>query len=349
MAKVTINMDSLKSNRDYIRHKIGDGNNIYRILPPFGDIEKHNNYPYIRWSIAWLQDPKSGKRLPFATPLTDGEVCPVQEYNDALNTFIEDKKAELKADGNSDADIKVELDGLRTIQWQLRIQHVYAYNACDQSGQVGILELKSTAHKAMKKMMGVYIKEHGQDPTSLSCEEDDSGVWFNVLKEGKGKDTEYSVVFNQTRQKMNGQLVKIDDRSALPDHVSSNYETLAYDLTSIYRRKSYDELKELLMFNIAILVKEVPEAALPGYEVEVEEVAPVRKPAPKVAVTPAPKAKVVLNLADDDEDEEVAPVRKPAPKVAVTPAPKPVQKRAVEAAPFDDDELSALTNEILGD
>ena len=355
MAKITINMDSLKSNRDWVRHKINDGSNIFRILPPFGDPSVHNNYPYRRWSVSWLQDPKSGKRKPFATPLTEGEACPVQEYNDALNKRIEARVHALKAEGFSDAELKAEMEGIRGVQWTMRLQHLYAYNACDQSGSVGLLELKSTAHKAMKKMMNQYIKDYSQDPTSLGSEETDSGVWFNIAKEGKGKDTEYSVAFHQTRQKMNGQLVKIDDRSALPENVVENYESLAYDLNSIYTRKNYDDLKDILMFNIAILAQEVPEAAFGEYAIEddaVEDVKP-QKTAPK-AVEPVVKkgsAKITLNLDDDDGDDEPAPVRKA--QQASSPRPVTVAPAAKKSAPVldsnDDDELSALTAEILGD
>jgi len=354
MAKITINMDSLKSGRDWVRHKINDGSNIYRILPPFGDPSIHNNYPYRRWSVSWLQDPKSGKRKPFATPLTEGETCPVQEYNDALNKHIEARIHTLKSDGYSDGDIKAAIEGLRSVQWNMRLQHVYAYNACDQSGSVGLLELKSTGHKAMKKMMNQYIKDYGQDPTSLGSEETDSGVWFNISKEGKGKDTEYGVAFHQTRQKMNGQLVKIDDRTALPENVVANYESLAYDLNSIYTRKNYDELKAILMFNIALLAEEVPEAAFAGYEVEGVEtqVAPaaVRKTEEAAPVAKKGTAKVMLNL-DDSEDEAPAPARKAAAPVVQrsTPAPQPAKKTIAPAQSFDDDELSALTAEILGD
>lgn len=363
MGRITINMDSLKSSRDWVRHKVNEGSNIFRILPPFGNLEQHNNYPYRRWSIAWLLDPKSNKRRPFATPLTDGETCPVQEYCDALNTVIEDKKNQLKAEGYSDADIKVELEGLRSVQWNMRLQHVYAYNACDQAGTVGILELKSTAHKAMKKMMNQYIKEHGQDPTSLGCEDDDSGVWFNISKEGKGKDTEYSVSFNQTRQKMNGQLVKIDDRSSLPEHVISNYESLAYDLSSIYIRKNYDELKSILMFNLALIAQEIPEAAFEGYEIEGIDVKPGTSTLKKSSNSEAdeapfstkkPASKVTLNLGNDDDEDETPPVRKTATPVAkpaavAKPVAQPVKRAVAPVQVFEDNELDALTAEILGD
>jgi len=348
MAKITINMDSLKSGRDWVRHKVNDGSNIYRILPPFGDASVHNNYPYRRWSICWLQDPKSGKRKPFATPKTDSEECPIQEYSDALNKYIEAKLHHLKADGLSETDIKAEMEGLRSVQWNIKPQHIYAYNACDQAGSVGLLEIKSTAHKAMKKMMNQYIKDYGQDPTSLNSDENDSGVWFNITKEGKGKDTEYGVVFHQTRQKMNGQLVKIDDRTALPEHVVNNYESLAYDLNSIYTKKNYDELREILMFNLSLLAEEVPEAVLEGYGVDTppsttEAVSKVQQ-APKKSAT-----KVTLNLNDaDDADDEPAPVRKAA-SAPMPVKPSPSTKKTTVSQSFEDDELSALTAEILGD
>jgi hypothetical protein len=211
----------------------------------------------------------------------------------------------------------------------------------------------------MKKMMNVYIKEHGQDPTSLGSENDDSGVWFNILKEGKGKDTEYSVAFNQTKQKINGTLVKIDDRSALPDHVVDNYDSLAYDLGSIYVRKNYDELRTILMFNLGILAQEVPEAGLvPGFELEEaeEKVAPPARKSARPALvedeTPIKRAVAKVTLKLDDEDDEPAPARKAAAPVAAKPAVKaaaPVKKAPAPVQEFDDDELNALTNEILGD
>jgi hypothetical protein len=364
MGKIQISMDSLKSGRDWVRHKINDGSNVFRILPPFGDPETHRNWPFRKWSVAWLQDPKSGKRKPFATPMTDGEACPVQEYVDALNKYVEEKKAGLKAEGYSDGDIKAELEGLRSIQWNVRVQHLYAYNACDKSGTVGLLELKSTAHKAMKKMMNQYIKDYAQDPTSLESEDDDSGVWFNITKDGKGKDTEYSVAFNQTREKDDkGRLVKIDDRSPLPENVVTNYSELGYDLSNMYTSKSYDELKEILLFNIALLAEEIPEATLDTYDIsdinvntatvkkasktshheeeeEVEEVKPTVKKTPAKAVA--------LNLAEDDDEDET-PVRKPTVAKPAAQVAKPAAKKAPVQQQFEDDELSALTAEILGD
>jgi hypothetical protein len=203
-------------------------------------------------------------------------------------------------------------------------------------------------------------------------------VWFNISKEGKGKETEYAVAFHQTRQKMNGQLVKIDDRSPLPEHVVANYESLAYDLGSIYIRKNYDELRGILLFNIALIAQEVPEVVLPGYdvsEIDVKTGASVVKKTKDVEEEETPAStvkkaapKVTLNLDGDDDEVSTptpatvrktvpAPVKAPEVKRTVV-ATQPVKKTAATQptktiAPVqshdDDEELTALTAEILGD
>lgn len=310
MGNITINTKSLKTSREWKRHKVQDGSNVYRILPPFGDVEVHNNYPYRKWSIAWLVDPQRGSRMPFATPLTDGEEkCPVKEYQDALKNHIENKKAMLKAEGMSDADIKETLKPLHDVQWNIKVQHVYAYNACDKSGNIGLLEIKSTAHKAMKKKMMEYIEKYGQDPTSLNSDlKEDSGVWFNITKEGSGKQTEYNVEFAKTQFKdADGDLVYKVDRTALPEQVVTGYGEQGYDLNSIYRRKSYDDLKQVLVHNLGLIAEDCPEAVLPGFELtsntNVTQTQTNETVTNDEEPTTKKKAAVNLNLNDSEDDD----------------------------------------------
>lgn len=306
MGNITINQDSLKTSREWKRHKVQDGSNVYRILPPYGKVEVHNNYPYRKWSIAWLMDPKRGKRMPFATPLTDGEEdCPVKEYQDALKKHIDNKKAMLQAEGMSDDSIRETLKPLHEVQWQIKVQHLYAYNACDKSGNVGLLEIKSTAHRAMKKKMSEYIEKYGQDPTSLNSDlKEDSGVWFNIKKEGSGKSTEYSVEFATISSKdSDGELVFKNDRSELPETVVDGYNQLGYDLNSVYRRKDYNELREILVNTLALLAEDCPEVVLPGFEATNNTTTQTTQQTDRTneATSTANKAKVNLNLDDDEE------------------------------------------------
>jgi hypothetical protein len=347
MSKITINQDSLKTSREWKRHTVKEGSNVYRILPPFGDVSVHNNYPYRKWSIAWLVDPRTGKRRPFASPLTDGEeACPVKEYQDALKAFVEKKKSTLEAQGLSKQQVKEALKGLYDVQWNIKVQHLYAYNACDKSGNVGLLEIKSTAQKALKKKMAEYIALYGQDPTSLGAAQDDSGVWFNFTKEGFGKDTTYGVDFNMDRFKdeATGRLMSAEDRSPLAPNVVEGYENLGYDLNTVYYRKKYNDLRDILLYNLQLIADEVPEAILPGFEIS--GAAPVQaQPEAQAAVAPTKSTKPVnLNLGDDDDDDE-APF-------ATQAAPAPVATAAAAATTMSDtdlDDIKDLADSVLGD
>lgn len=341
MSKIRINQDSLRTAREWKRHKISEGSNVYRILPPFGNAEVHNNYPYRKWNICWLLDPKTSRKLPFASPFTDGEdACPVHEYSKILQQHVEDKRNELKSAGKTDAQIKEELKALNELAWEMRVQKVFAYNAVDKSGNVGLLELKATAHKKMKAMMSQYIQDYQQDPTSLMSEDDDSGVWFNIIRSGMGKETEYDVQFNQQLVKINGKSLREDDRSPLQESVVSNYEAeLGYDLNSIYRRKSYKELRQILVANLALISKEIPDVVFPDYADEVANYLGDDTPPFEVESTPMVKpkiqgkSKVAIQLDTEDDDDE---------EVVAAPT------RSKSSADMSLEELKAMADSILG-
>ena len=266
MAQININLDALKPKKDWKRHKVQPGHNLYRMLPPFGDTS--NGYPYKKWMITWgLLDPESGRMRPYASSLTTGKKCPIMEYVDALSLKAETIKNDLSAKGATDADIKEHLKELNKVISNLRPKTVFAYNAANKAGEVGILEIKATAHKKLKELMMQYINDYAQDPTSLNSDQDDSGVWFDISRQGEGFNTEYDVAKVQIKVKdpTTGRTAFVDDQSALPDNVVKNYEQAAYDLTSIYQVKSYEELKDILLANIKNIVELCPEAAIEGF------------------------------------------------------------------------------------
>lgn len=338
MGKITINQEALKTSRQWTRHKVKDGSNIYRILPPFGDVEVHNNYPYRKWNVVWLTDPASGKRRPFASPFTDGaDKCPIHEFQLALKTFIDKKRQALQANGIPEDKIREHLGGLYEAQWNIRLQKLYAYNASDKSGNVGLLELKSTAHKKLKKRMNEYISKYAQDPTSLNSDvKDDAGVWFNFKREGSGKETTYDVEFNESSYRdESGEIITKIDRSPLPQNVVDNFNELAYDLNSIYVRKSYEELYEILLYNLKLLSKDTPLlASIPGFDVSgLDEVSITSQQKQEVREEPAQKAEIKPNVSLNLGDE---------------PNESPVEKKeAAESAPLTNDNIDDFINSIL--
>lgn len=260
--KIKINLDSLKARREWKRHKVKEGHNVFRVLPPFGD--NSNGYAYRKWQIIWgLTDPDSGRMRPFASSMTSEKKCPVTEYTQTLKKKLETLRTQLQASGESEDSIKERLSSLSKLITDLSPKTVYVYNAIDKSGEVGLLELKSTAHKKMKAEMVQYIQDYNQDPTSLNSDELDSGVWFDVIRTGEGRDTEYDVKKYQNKvKKAAGGFSFEDDRSPLPDSVVENYENMAYDLSSVYQIKTYDELSKILEANMPIILDMCQDASL---------------------------------------------------------------------------------------
>ena len=337
--KIKINLDSLKTRREWKRHKVKDGSNVYRILPPFG--ESSNGYPYRKWQIIWgLIDPESGRARPFASSMTSEKKCPVTEYVQELKKKAETLKSQLAAAGVDEETQKNRLGVLNKLINDLAPKTVYIYNAADKSGEVGLLELKSTAQKKMKAEMANYIQDYNQDPTSLSSDETDSGLWFNITRSGMGRDTEYDVKKMQikTKNPTSGKISFEDDRSPLPEAVVENYENLAYDLGAVYQVKTYEQLQEILDANMESIIEMCPDADLNAdgafERVVIKDVQPVAKAAPTAAVKPTGTKPVNLKM-DDADDEDQAEVVHPSSKVKAT------------AASVDDDflaEADALLN-----
>jgi hypothetical protein len=228
---------------------------------------------------------------------------------------------------------------------------VYLYNAADKAGTVGLLELKSTAHKDMKEKMNKYIRDYNQDPTSLNSADDDSGVWFDVTRSGEGFGTEYAVNVVQTAVKMGNKIMKEDDRSPLPEALVQNYDNLAYDLSAVYKVNSYNDLNEILQANLDTFYKVCPEADLTlpvdldAEDADEEEAAAVGAATVKTAhnkvaqttatstVRSSGKVPVALKLQDDDDEEAVVKT--------------PVKKAVPAAAVMDDDEFMRQADAIL--
>ena len=255
MSNIKINLDSLnpKSFKKTVRHKVQDGDNIVRFLPPFG--AEAQGSPYIKWNVVWgLTDPNSGRMRPFASSSTYEGRCPVYDYLDLLKQ---------KLDTITD---EVKLEELNKFISNLRPKSVYAYNAVDKSGQIGVLELKTTAHRKVIALMSQYINDYSQDPTSLNADATDSGVWFNVTRTGKGFDTTYDAKKYQTMSKdANGVPQFQDDRSPLAENIVQNFDSIAYDLSTIYQKLSYEDLKDILIANVVNASETLPELLVPGF------------------------------------------------------------------------------------
>jgi len=331
--KMSVNQRAFEDRKEKTRHKVNDGDNIFRILPPFGD--ESEGYPYKRWTLTWLHDPQTGNKRPFASLWSFGHKdCPAAEYTKLLQDKREALENQLLSNGKTKEQVKEALAPISETLYEMKPKSTFFYNAVNKSGQVGILELKKSAHDALKKVFRQYITDYGFDPTSLNSDHTDSGVWVKITRTGQRMDTEYSVDKNQMRVKdpETGKVRFEDDQGELPANVVENYDSLATNLFSLYREISYSDLKEVVLFNVAKMHdmltdtygKEAADLILvPGFKPESLEKHAETKAAPKAVAAVAKKAPVLR--MDDDEDDDVPPAAKTKPLKSYSP-------------PFDPDE-----------
>ena len=342
-----VNMKAFEDRKELKRHKIQDGSNVFRFLPPFGD--QAEGYPYRRWCIAWLADPETGRNRPYASPWSFGEKeCPANEYAKALMDKRDSLEKKLAAKDLSKEEIREKLKPISDILWKIKPKSTFFYNAVNKAGEVGVIELKKSSQDDLKKAMKEYIGDYSQDPTSLNSDNDDSGVWFKISKTGAGLNTEYKVEKNQTKVKdsATGKLSFQDDQEPLPEGVVQNYEAMATDLFTLYRQISYDDLKQILLHNLATFhsgfVKEFGQSGadlikIPGFEfdcAEAEEAQPVVKVEPSVTKS-APK-RPMPRLDDEEDLEQDEEEELPKAKMQARPAMR--QPTKIEPDLFDEAE-----------
>jgi hypothetical protein len=345
-----VNMNAFNERKEIKRHKINDGDNLFRMLPPYG--EESDGYPYRRWVIAWLADPETGRNRPYASPWSFGEKdCPVGEYVKELQNKRDILEKKLAAKDLSKEEIKEKLKPLAEILWKIKPKATFFYNAVNKSGEVGLLELKKSAHDSLKQAMKEYIADYNQDPTSLNSDADDSGVWFKIKKTGAGMSTEYSVEKSQAKVKdpSTGKISFQDDQSELPASVVENYEDLGNDLFKLYRQISYDDLRTILLFNLGqyyqAFCKEFGQKGadlikVEGFEFEssddevVDKEDEVEAPAPVVKQVSKPSKKPMPKFSDDEEEEDDVFVA-PRATAKTQQISKPSFKKPVDSNLFD--------------
>lgn len=141
-------------------------------------------------------------------------------------------------------------------------------------------------------------------------------MWFAVERSGEGRDTEYNVSFNEIKTRSpNGKISKEDDRTALSPNIEQNYDKLGYDLSTLYKVSSYEDLRAVLMANLQVLAEtDYRLGEIPGFELNATEAPVAKTTTPKTTTTSSLKTKIALDDEDMDDEEppfDVTPTKVP--------------------------------------
>jgi hypothetical protein len=315
------------------RFKIEDGDNVYRILPPMGELAEKGIWAKY-YSVVWGYKNSAGKAKPFVDPSERNRSNGMMEKVSAAlarRQKLESQKEQMKKAGATPEQLKQTNE----ILMNFNIESKYYVNAVNLKGEIGLLKIGSKAYRALvgdkkKNEKGLIdrLLDRNIDPISSL----DNGRYFNFFRQGTGLNTTYTVTVYQENVVINGQEYQQDKVHVIDDALIRRLEKEAYNLGKLFPTPSLEEVERI--------VKEGPtavDAILGGTTVEevVAEDSEEMAVEETVSAAPAPQQAPVAATV----------VSTPVPTPEVTPAPVIVASASAQAssAPavpaFDPDEF----------
>jgi hypothetical protein len=226
--------------------RIGDGDNIYRILPPLGKLAATGGWAVFE-ALHWGYRGSKGMR-PFKCiqkkHFKSGMItvqCPecdkIAEYKGLLESAEEQKASE----GMSKDQIKEAVKPLSDWLFSHNLDKKWYVNAMKEDGSIGRLAMPHKMYQALQQKIEKLINEDGIDPIAV-----DGGVWFVLTRTGKGVQTAFSVDVQYTQETVNGRKAKVIKPAALNEETLAKVAAEAYDLSDSFRKLTYDEIKRLV-------------------------------------------------------------------------------------------------------
>lgn len=234
--------------------KIKDGDNVYRPLPPLGNLADQG-----RWSmyyrVVWGYKGSDGKNKPFISPYEKNFKTQMVEVDcaafrrsmrikDEYNKMAADAKELVKSGGVLTDAIKKELEEKKEEMKAFNVESKHFLNAISLDGKIGLLKIGSRAFKALKKL-GQDLEGQGIDICGV-----EGGRFINLNRSGTGLDTTYTITeYKQAKEvEIDGQK-EIVHRSMphdLDESIIGRLAREAFELDKLYPTPSSEEVAELV-------------------------------------------------------------------------------------------------------
>lgn len=305
--------------------KLKDGESIYRILPPMGDLADDGKWSAF-WNVHYGYKNSKGQMRTFESPLVVNRKTKMVEKPDAALERINALKAqweEAKKSGN--AELAAKLNELVGPKAKFNLDKNHYVNAMDLQGNIGILKLRHRAMKALEATIKRLV-ESGVNPL-----DEDNGRFFVFRRSGTGLDTSFQVDIHM--EKLNVPNVGEVSREvvhALTPEIIRRFKAEAAELDKLYPRPTPEEVARIVKEGAPAVdeildTKETADISTGEEETldSNEAAAPVQAAAPAATVTPAATVVSTAVAPTQAAPVQAAPVAEtPAPvQQAVTPTP----------------------------
>lgn len=224
--------------------KMEDGDNVYRILPPLGELSEKGI-----WSrycpLVWGYKNTEGQTMPFIDPSVKNRSNGMWEHLSAAQDRrikLEAQKEKMKEAGAS----KEQMEKINEVLKQYNIEKKNYVLAVNLKGEVGVLKLGVTCHKALvgdkqTDDPGLFAKAKTNNPVKSL-----TGVYINFYRSGRGFNTSYTVSFYQEEQddgSFRNKLHTIDDNFIkILDEIGSD----RLNLNKLYPTPTLEEVARIV-------------------------------------------------------------------------------------------------------
>jgi hypothetical protein len=233
-----------------LNFKLQDGENIYRILPPLGELAADGTWAVYQCQH-WGYKGSKGMRpflciqkKDFKTKMIKVQ-CPECDKIAEKNATLEDHKTRLKAEGKTDAQIEEQLKPLSDYLYAHNLDKKWFVNALTQDGKIGRLAIPHKMYVQLQETITDLVTKKSIDPIGV-----DGGVWFNLIRSGKGNQTSHRVTLVEegTEAVVGGKKITVAMVKSAPltPEVIARLGAEAYDLKASFRALTYDEIKRIV-------------------------------------------------------------------------------------------------------
>ncbi|HLD91629.1 MAG TPA: hypothetical protein VI911_11580 [Patescibacteria group bacterium] len=228
--------------------KIKDGDNIYGILPPMGELADKGKWSQY-YRIEWGYKDSTGKNKPFQDVRVTNRKTKMVEIESAAHLLRESYEAHkknvaelFKAGQATRDDVKEAAELCK--RYNLECKHYM--NVITPQGEIGLLKL---GHRAKLALDGAIksLRDQGIDPIGLE------GMYFNInrfVPPGKALDTTYTVTPYQENVSvlLNGKQQIVQQRKAyvLDEIILSRLDQEAYELNKLYPVITAEQVEEIV-------------------------------------------------------------------------------------------------------
>lgn len=225
--------------------KVKDGDNVFRILPPLGNLADAGKWS-MYYRVEWGYKNSKGRNKPFLdcrkvnfqTKMVEVESA-AHLRREALKNQKDAVVAAFKSGEATKDQVQEAIDLVKRYNQDAK----HYLNVVSLNGEIGLLKIGHKAKLALDTEIS-KLREKGVDPLSL-----DNGRFFNFHRScptNNFRDTAYQVTVYQENVQLNGKTYQEEKAHSMDDAFIARLAGEAFELSSMYPALTAQQVERLV-------------------------------------------------------------------------------------------------------